>query len=492
MSPRMRIFAPIPRSLLSLALLALPAAAQAQSQDNDEIPAHDQRELPNQKIGPRVWNVEPAVAPRDFRGPLAAQGAWLADHGIRPHLNLTHIYLGNPSVGLQTGKREALTLFAVGADLDMDRLLGWHGGAVHMEELFVPYTHNLSYGLQAGDALVGKPGPYIPKVNHLTLFTYEQKFLGERLTMEAGKSNAGNYFALPLCNVPITCVNTILQDSAGFNPPPYSNWSLRSAWDFSPRLRAQLGAWRSNDAYPFTNGWERHAGDSGGSLSTLYVANLAYRTDYTMQAYPQSWEALVFHRNQAQRDPYYTVLGTSRLSDTDSAARSHDGVEGYYLGGRKTVWRADAGNVQTPFPKALSAFASFTHVAQPGNSNGVASQGNAGLILSAPWQRRPLDSYSLNLRWVALTRDQQRLLEEAYTASGGQGEYRPGRESVGVSVDGNVVLSPAFIVSGSVGRIWNASSWLNPYTAQQPRDGYAFSVILHVNLDQVLGLASRP
>lgn len=483
----MRASALIP---LSLALLALPAALHAQ--DNDDAPARDQRELPNQKIGPRVWNVEPAVAPGDFRGPLAAQGAWLADHGIRPHLNMTHIYLANPSVGLETGKHEALTLFAAGADFDMGRLFGWRGGAVHFEQLFVPYTHNLSYGMQVGDALVGKPGPYIPKVSHLTLFTYEQKLLGDRLTVEAGKSNAGNYFALPLCSVPIACVNTILQDSAGFNPPPYSNWSLRGAWDFSPRLRAQLGAWRSNDAYPFTNGWERRAGDSGGSLSTLYVANLAYRTDYAMEAYPQSWEALAFHRNQRQSDPYYTVAGTSQLTDADSPARSHDGVGGYYLGGRKTFWRADGGSVHTPMPKALSAFASFSHVFEPGNSNGVASQANAGLILSAPWQRRPLDSYSLNLKWVQLTRDQQRLLEEAYSYYGGEGEYRPGRESLGVSLDGNFVLSPAFIVSGSVGRVWNASSWLNPYTGEQPRDGYAVSLILHVKLDQLLGLASRP
>jgi porin len=488
----MRIPTLVPLSLsLALTLHALPAAAIDEDPQAMAQPG-DQHEVPNQKIGPRVWNVEPPIDPNHYRGPLATQGAWLQDHGIRPHLNMTHIRMGNPSAGLQTGEYTALNLFAVGAHIDMGRVLGWHGGTVHFEELFVPSPHNLSYGMQVGDALIGKPGPYIPKVSHLTLFTYEQKFLGDRLTIEGGRSNASHYFGLPLCNMPIACVNTILQDSAGFNPPLYANWSLRSAWDFSPQLHAQLGAWRSNNAYPFTNGWERRAGDSGGQLSTVYLANLAYRSDYKFEAYPKSFEVLAFHHNQRQHNPYYTVAGTSRLADTDNPARTHDGVSGYYIGGRKTFWRADGGSIPTPVPKALSAFASYSHVFQPDNQNGVANQANAGLILSAPWQRRPLDSHSLNMKWAQLTRDQQRLLKDAYVYSGGEGEYRPGRESVSLSLDSNFVLSPAFIISSSLGRVWNSSSWLNPYTGKQPRDGYAYTLVLHVKLDQLLGLAAAP
>ena len=446
-------------------------------------------EYPNQKVGPRVLNVEPAAPPATDK-PLAEQGRWLKAHGISPHLSMTEIYLRNPSVGLSTGNHESLTIFAVGADFDLDRLVGLPGGNLHFEQLYVPWTSNLTYGGQVGDVLAGKPGPYIPRVSHLTLFTYEQKLLDDKLSVEVGKSNAGNYFALPLCNVPLGCVNAILQDTAGINPPPYANWSARIGYDFTPALRAQVGAWRSNNAYPFTNGWERDEGDSGGTLSTLYLANLAYRSDYRMEAYPQTWEVLAFHNNGRQTDPYYTVNGTSRLADGTAASATSKGVSGVYLGGKKTFWRQDGGKGQDPAPTAVAAFASITHTFDEDTSNGVATQANAGLILSAPFRNRPFDSYSLNFNWARLTSREQAFLEEAHAAAGG-GDYRPGRDEFGVSLDANFILTESIVVSPFVLRTWGASSWLNPYTGIDPRDGYAAGLLFHVQFDELLGLNSR-
>lgn len=447
-------------------------------------------EYPNQKIGPRVLNVEPDIPPSGHKL-LEDQGKWLNDHGISPHLSMTEIYLRNPSVGLSTGNHEALTIFAVGGDFNLDKLVGIPGGTVHFEQLYVPWTSNLAYGNQVGDVIAGKPGPYVPQVSHLSLFTYEQKLLGDKLAIEAGKSNAGNYFALPLCNVPLGCVNAILQDTAGINPPPYANWGARIGYDLTPALRAQVGAWRSNNAYPFTNGWERSAGDSGGTLSTVYLANLAYRTDYQMEAYPQTYEILGFHNNGEQTDPYYTVNGTSKVQDSAAAARTHKGVSGFYLGAKKTFWRQDGGTRNDPNPTALSAFASLTHTVDKDTGNGVGTQGNAGLILSAPFRSRPFDSYSVNLNWAQLTSREQRFLEEAHEAAGA-GNYSPGRNEYGVSLDANFVLTDSIVVSPFVLRTWGASTWLNPYSDINPRDGYAAGLLFHIQFDELLGLNHHP
>ncbi|KAA8554247.1 carbohydrate porin [Pseudomonas marginalis] len=446
-------------------------------------------EYPNEKVGPRVLNVEPNVPPKSGKL-LEAQGKWLNDHGVSPHLSMTEIYLRNPSAGLYTGNHESLTIFAIGADFNLDKLIGLPGGTIHFEQLYVPWTSNLDYGRQVGDVIAGKPGPYIPNVSHLSLFTYEQKLLDDKLSIEAGKSNAGNYFALPLCNVPLGCVNAILQDTAGINPPPYANWGARVGYDFSPAVRAQVGAWRSNNAYPFTNGWERGVGESGGTLSTVYLANLAYRTDYRMQAYPQTFEVLGFHNNGQQTDPYFTVNGTSKVTDTTAAADTRKGVTGFYLGAKKTVWRQDGGATQDLNPTAVAAYASLTHTLDEGTTNGVGTQGNAGLILSAPFRSRPFDSYSVNVNWAQLTSREQRFLEEAHAASGG-GSYRPGRNEYAVALDANFILTDSIVLSPFVLRTWGASSWLNPYTGVNPRDGYAAGLLLHVQFDEMLGLNSR-
>lgn len=403
---------------------------------------------------------------------------------------MTQIYLRNASAGLETGNHEALTIFAIGADFNLDKLVGLPGGAIHFEQLYVPWTSNLEYGGQVGDVIAGKPGPYIPRVSHLTLFTYEQKLLDEKLAVEVGKSNAGNYFALPLCNVPLGCANVIQQDTAGINPPSYANWSARLGYDFTPALRAQLGAWRSNNAYPFTNGWERDAGDSGGTLSTVYLANLAYRTDYRMEAYPQTYEALFFHSNGKQTDPYYTVDGTSRVTDGSALADTSKDVSGFYLGAKNTLWRQDGGTTSDPTPIAVTAYASLTHTLEEGTTNGVGTQGNAGLILSAPFRSRPFDSYSVNFNWAQLTARKQRFLEESHSASGG-GDYRPGRNEYAVTLDANFVLADNIILSPFVLRTWGASSWLNPYTGVNPQDGYAAGLLMHLKFDEMLGLNPR-
>lgn len=470
--------------------LAGPAMADEPAPAQGPVADTMATEYPNQKIGPRVLNVEPNV-PASSGKLLEDQGKWLIDHGISPHLSMTEIYLRNPSAGISTGNHEALTIFAIGGDFDLDKLVGLPGGTVHFEQLYVPWTSNLAYGTQVGDVIAGKPGPYIPRVSHLTLFTYEQKLLDDTLAIEVGKSNAGNYFALPLCNVPLGCVNAILQDTAGINPPPYANWGARIGYNLTPALRAQVGAWRSNNAYPFTNGWERTTGDSGGTLSTVYLANLAYRTDYHMEAYPQTYEILGFHNNGEQTDPYYTVNGTSKVQDSTAAARTSKGVSGFYLGAKKTFWRQDGGQGNSLNPTALTAFASVTHTVDQDTANGVGTQANAGLILSAPLRSRPFDSYSVNVNWAQLTSREQRFLEEAHAASGG-GDYNPGRNEYGVSLDANFVLTNSIVVSPFILRTWGASTWLNPYTDINPRDGYAAGLLFHIQFDELLGLNAHP
>jgi len=267
-----------PYSLLAVSLLcATPSFADL------AYPELASLNYPGEPIGPSIWNPDTftqVFTPR----PLEKQGKWLDDRGISPHLGLTEFYLANPDVGIARGNHESLTLIDVGADFDLGKIAGWQGTRVHFNELYVPYRNNLDFGAQAGDVLSSKSSPYIPRVSHLTLFTLEQKLLQDRLTLEGGISNAGNYFALPLCNIGLGC--TTLPDAAGANPAPYANWGARVNYQFTPALSTQFGVWRDNDAYPFTNGWERGAGTSGGNMSTTYLANVAYRTDFATDAYP--------------------------------------------------------------------------------------------------------------------------------------------------------------------------------------------------------------
>ncbi|WP_171499423.1 carbohydrate porin [Acinetobacter soli] len=447
--------------------------AMAETTDN-LVAAADPDAGTNFRIGPRVASPE-STAPVQDNKLFSKQGQWLSDHGVSPHVGLTEVYLGNPSVGTQTNNYESLSLISVGADFDLNKIIGLQGGYVHFEELFVPWTHNLGYGGQAASVIAGKPGPYIPKVSHLTLFTYEQKLLDDKLSIEAGKSNAGNYMATPICNTGFTCVNAILQDSAGINPPPYANWSTRIAYNVSPKLRVQAGWWRSNNAFPFTNGWEGDAGDSGGTLSDVYLADVAYKTDFSMEKYPVTVEAMGFHNTSEQVNPL-----------TSATSNSANGV---YLAGKKTFWRQDGGNSNDPNPKSLAVFGALTHSFEENTTNGVETQLNTGIILNHPFESRPYDSYSVSFIWDQLTKSEQRFLQQSYT---GADSYKPGRNEYAIALDANFILSDSLVVSPFIMRTFNSSSWMNPTTSTNPKSGIALGVALHIQLDTLLGFNPHP
>lgn len=467
------------------------AAEPLERGGRQQLPSSTDESRPNERTGPRVLNVEPRLPAPPGR-PLESVGRTLRDYGISPHIDMTEIAMRNPSVGLDTGHGYAVTIFGLGADIALDKLANVKGGTVHFQELYAPWISHQSvygpdFGAQVGDTIAGSPTPFIPRVSHLALFTYEQRLMDDKLTIEVGKSNAGNYFGLPLCNVPFGCVNIIKQNTAAINPPPYANWSARVAYDFTPQWRGQVGAWRTDNNYPFTSGWERSEGTGKSSVSTTYLASLAYRTDYSMEAYPTNVEVFGFHNNGTQTDPYLTSKGTSKVGSADPADTSK-GVSGLYVGGKKTFWRADGGQGGAPNPTALSAYGAVTHTFDTDSTVGVSDVGNAGIILSAPFKSRPFDSYSVNLNWVKLTSREQHFLEDAHALATGGDSYSENRNEFTVGLDANFILTDSIVLSPFVTRTFNANSYLNPYSTDNPRDGYLIGLLFHMQIDQLLGL----
>lgn len=441
---------------------------------------------PNEPVGPSINNPDSFSQPSE-PGLFREQGAWLDNHGLAPHLGFTQFYLANPGVGLNTGNHESITLFNVGVDADLGKIFGLAGTKLHFEELYVPYRNHLEFGSETGDVTSNKTAPYIPRVSHLTLFTLEQKLLEDRLTLEAGKSNAGNYFALPLCNVPLGC--STLPDSAGAYPAPYANWGARANYQFSSAFSSQIGIWRSNDAYPFTNGWEKSAGSSGGNVSNALFANVAYRTNYTNDVYPVSLEFVAFHNNGTFKDTYYTVDGTSRVADPDVAVAEKKGISGFYMGAKKTIWRDDGGaNTANLSPTAISAYVAGSHVLDAEVPNGISTQASTGLILAGPFKSRPFDTYSVSAHWAQLSKHQQQYIDDAYTSVGSN--YGTPRSEYSLGLDANLILTNGVVVSPYVMYTWNPSSLLNPYAGHDGQNGVSAGLLFHIQFEALLGLDS--
>lgn len=423
-------------------------------------------------------NAEGGLQTRSQR-PLSDMGNWLKNNGIRPNLLTSYLYFDNFDMGIDKGNNEQLWMIMAGFDADLQKSLSIKGGNFHFSYAWAPYHRNFDFGSQAGDILVGNPPPYVPKVAHLTKLTYEQKLLDDRLTVEAGRSNPGFYYGKSLCNFEFSCVNPLLHKTATFSPIIYSSWGGRVSYKILPTLEFSLSGWRTYLDFPFTNGWENGWNDKHPA-GNLWIAGLS-RTDEWRDGqnkYPLTWELTFFHN-------------THRFNNNDptSAQESISGTSGIHAGVKKLFWRADGGSDGNPSATALTAYASVSHMFDNVTFGGLSSFASVGLILQGPFKSRPMDSYGLNFNWAKMTKGEQRLMTALYTGNDG---WTPHKNQYQLSLDATVPILPEVILQASVGRVWNANTWMNTNIGQtvssSPKDGYSASLAVTVLLDKALGL----
>ncbi len=192
-------------------------------------------------------------SPIHYDGPLAPVGKTLNSWGISPSITFIQFWLANPSVGEVTGQQQNMSLIEFGGDLNLKKIARIPGATIHFRELSVPLVHNTgTYGEYAADVFVGQPGPYIPYQAHLTRFTWEQHLGEGRGVLEFGKSNAGNYFAVPVCNTNYGCQSLVTQYDGGMgeDPTPYANFLGRVGYNINKKATVQVAEWRSTASFP--------------------------------------------------------------------------------------------------------------------------------------------------------------------------------------------------------------------------------------------------
>ncbi|CAB3974358.1 hypothetical protein BCO9919_06226 [Burkholderia cenocepacia] len=103
-----------------------------------------------------IGTVRDQASDRDAAHPIFWKvGKALQNVGITPSLSLLQFYLDNPSAGQQTGNHQVYTFIAVGADFDLQKMVGFPGATIHFQQLFAPFIVNPLYGAQVGDSIAG-------------------------------------------------------------------------------------------------------------------------------------------------------------------------------------------------------------------------------------------------------------------------------------------------------------------------------------------------
>ncbi len=441
-----------------------------------------------QEAGPATDSNAIGVAPDGtvkWHGPLAPYAASLAAAGLSFDVNVYNFFFANPSAGLRPGQLSNSAYYLLSLDADLDRLAGIKGGWFHYTQSFFGLRwNNRNMGGDIGDSTIGYQPTFNRDFARLSILTYEQRLLDDRLAIEVGRTHPNRYYALPPCQSSVSCFQDILQINAGLSSPLYSVWGANVAYKLSPNDYVQAGAFSVTSGANFLSGYDWGYEPLNGAL---VLAEAGHSTTFANDRYPGRVALTGFYNTADHDDNYRTVFGTSKGLNPGTPVLQRSGTSGLILTASQVIWRADGGaDAANLNPTSIQAYTSLAYAPDP--TIPIRWNAFAGLTLQAPDQSRPLDRYGVKVNWQRIAADYAQFLADANFLSGGSGALYS-RDKFVFEANAHLALGKGVFFEPVVQYLVNGNSYWNPFTANRPKDGFYVGATLIVPLGAILGLA---
>jgi porin len=289
---------------------------------------------PSGTQGGYLFNLRPLGV--DLGRKLADDGVYLIGRGL-------YEGLGNVSGGLQRGASfEGLTSF--GVDLDMDRIAGIKGGAVHflISDLAGQNPAAYSGSSYFNNRLFAGDGPGL----HLNYFNYEQSLFDNRIDVRLGRVEA--YTQFDGSEVYCTFITSICRTPSGYTYdrgyPPYlsSTWAAVTQIRISGPFYTNIGAYENEPILSETN----HGGFPGPDWGTAYAdgvtipVQFGYRTTLDDDKYPRAFTVGGFYNTGSYADPLLNSSGRNRIL-FGGPSKLDVGSSEIFIQGQQMVYRPD-------------------------------------------------------------------------------------------------------------------------------------------------------
>ncbi len=429
-----------------------------------------------------LQNVPIPTSPPPRVGLFPAFGKTLLDAGIDLHGVAFDHFLANPSTGVAPGQAANLAAFRPAVDLDLGKLVGLTGGNVHLGLTFFGLRRDIPQIItQAGGVLTGFQTTPATETNLLSLFTYEQRFLEGKLSIEAGRTNVYNYFLLPNSLDPFTHYSTTFQVTGDFPSTPYPVWGGRATYKLTPTWYVQGGAFEDN---------YRAATNDGDRFNTRYssgaqiLGEVGHRSEFSNAAYPSNLEVGL---------EWNTRSGRSNLKGTGAPAAPLLQVANYpgggviFLQGQQVLWRGPARKVGPPTNIAVyGSLDTSVDKPQPIDLDAMIGVNFTGFIPG-----RPFDALGLQTRYQRLSQIEANGESRRQRILAGPGP-RQSRDGFSFEAVGNIQVTPAIAFRPIVEYFVNPDNYYPPAPPGRPHDGFEAGIFAVVSLGRLLGTSIKP
>jgi porin len=415
-------------------IILFPAVAEAQVQTGPTfppllIPLEPLEALPDSGTqGGYLFNLRPFGA--DF-------GRSLADHGIYITGKNLSEGLSNVSGGLKRGTFfEGYT--ALGFDLDMERIAGIPGGAVHF---LVDDLQGQPFFAYSGSAFLNNRvfagnGPAF-RLNELS---YEQNLFNKQVNLRLGRVPA--YTQFDGSDLYCTFITTLCRTPAAYTfdrgYPPYlaASWAAVAQIRIAGPFYTNIGVYENEPIMSTTN----HGGFPGPDWGLNYAAGatipvqFGYRTTLQNDQYPRAFSVGGFYDTGRYADPVLNVNGRDRIL-FGGAPKTDFGLSQVYIQAQQMVYRPDESD------RGLTLFggANWTTSGQPN----VERFFFAGAYYKGVFPGRPNDTLGIAVSLLDLNpRVTQRINSVLSLSSGGQAS----RSEISYQVNYGFVLAPGMLI----------------------------------------------
>lgn len=264
----------------------------------------------------------------------------LAGQGVTLSLSYTGEAATNVSGGLRRDAAHAGQVY-VGADLDLDKMLGIGGAALHIA---VTNRHGKNLAAMAIGNNTSVQEIYGTQNTHLAILTWQQTFLDGRLDIEAGRSQANIHFL----NSPLYChfqTNSVCGNptfvfkNSNFTYFPASSWMAHAKVHFTPKVMLHAGIYEVNPD-------RKRASDHGFNFSAKNATGvivpweLSYGTDFSNDRLPRRYILGGWFDRGDYADPLRDDQGGIAIRTGRPAANRH-GRSGLYFRFDQMLTRPD-------------------------------------------------------------------------------------------------------------------------------------------------------
>lgn len=418
---------------------------------------------------------KPIVSLPDFFSQAARKGIYF-------HAFLNEELGANPSGGIDQGATASQYL-TFGTGIDLERLIGWRGGALHAIVIAVSSNGLSQHQIGGGIDVQENATPF--KLVRALNFTLEQNVsLGEKdnLNLIAGRLGATPYFM----GSDLACLfmsHAFCGPMYGFyqstlsSVSPTPSWGGRAKFSVTPRAYIEFGGY-AIDANTIRASTSIFTWNTRGVTAINYLAEAGHATTLAEQNKPHYYRVGVSYVDGPRPDVLVNTNGLP-LFQYGKTPLSHYGETAFYATGAQVIQREDRTSRRN-----VALFGSVYY--NFADSEALKYTIKAGVVKTGTFGKRPGDTLGFAVSPVAFTAKEVAFLSGMRAKGGGVGQV-PSHEVV-FEVNYGYRLASGVVLRPNVQYIVNPDARYTPTFPRNIANVFALGLQANANLDALFGL----